>query len=104
MATVQIPIPIDPNGNVSTSPVHVRHGYKVYWVAEDPTQTWFIYFDTPFTDHGIFTDPGNNGESNRLKVRKRIGMYSYTVSSSSDPTLSRTKHIFTGGGGIIIDN
>jgi hypothetical protein len=101
----QVPIQIDPNGNVSTTPVHVNHGDKVFWVAQDPTQAWFIYVDTPFVDHVIFTDPNNNGESKRLKVRKRVGTYYYTVSDSDDPTLLGTKRsILTSGGGIIIDN
>ena len=71
--------------------MHVSHGDKIYWVAEDPTQTWFIYVDTPFVAHVISTDPNNNGESIRLKVRRRVGTYHYLISSSDDPTLARTK-------------
>ena len=101
----QVPIPIDPNGNVSTTPVHVSPGDKVYWVAEDDTQTWFIYVDSPFVDHVISTDPNNNGETKRYKVRRRAGPYNYIVSDSNDPALLRRKRgILTSGGGIIIDN
>ena len=102
-------IPIDANGNAPTTPLHVSHGDKVYWKADDPSQTWYISFDSPFVDHAVFTDPSHSGKSIVLKVRKRLGYYSYTVSDSSDPTLSsktsrKKLRITTSGGGIIIDN
>jgi hypothetical protein len=99
------PIQIDKNGDVPTTPVHVHPGEMVYWQAADARQTWHIHFNSPFAGHVISTDPNDGGKSKQLKIRKLLGLYSYTVSSSDDPTLVETKNrILAGGGGIIIEN
>jgi hypothetical protein len=101
-------ITIDADGNPTPQYAHVKPGQQVQWIADDPTQVWYILFDSPFLEDVIVTDPDNNGKTKPENVRKAYGVYSYQVSASNDPLLSRrgTKSAlrpFTSGGGIIVD-
>lgn len=98
-------ITIDAAGNPTPPYAHVKPGQQVQWIADDPTQIWYILFDSPFLEDVIVTI---NGKTKPENVRKAYGVYSYQVSASNDPLLSRrgTKSAlrpFSSGGGIIVD-
>jgi hypothetical protein len=98
-------ITIDAAGNPTPQYARAKPGQQVQWIADDPTQTWYILFDSPFLEDVIVTISGKTKPEN---VRKAYGVYSYQVSASNDPLLSRrgTKSAlrpFSSGGGIIVD-
>jgi hypothetical protein len=98
----KVPIAIDTNGSPTPQYAHVRKGDQVVWIADDPTQTWYIRFSSPFLEDFIVND--QHGKTKPKNVRKALGNYPYTVSASSDPLLSRSVlRPFTSGGGIIVD-
>lgn len=101
----QVPITIDRSGNPTPQYPHVQKGDQVYWIAEDPTQTWYIRFPSPFAEDIIVND--QHGRTRSKTVHKVPGTYFYLV-EANDPRLSkrRTKsrvRPFTSGGGIIVD-
>ena len=94
-----VQIAIDKQGNPRPPTQHVKSKDQVYWKADDPTQTWYIRFVSPFFDDVIVTDPDNNGETEPKKVRKAPYTYPYMVSPSNDPQQNNTRS----AGGIIVD-
>jgi len=96
-------IVIDVNGNVPLS--HAKSGVdQVYWKAADPTQTWYINFNSPFVDDAIVNDHGN-GETKLKKVGKTTGYFPYTVKDTPNLQLSPKKKLrIMSAGGIIIDS
>jgi hypothetical protein len=104
MATVTIRVDASDTPNPQYQPA--SHGDKIVWKSTaNPPRTFYIIFNSPFTENTIKNDNGN-GETKPLTVRKALGYYPYVVSDAPDPSLATKAAVrpLTGGGGIIIQN